>query len=387
MATNIEVNYDSNESVFSSVVDSSIPVLHVTARPDFFGGFSSFVSLFQSSLNELIDTSLSKDALTKVDKGFKGFTKLKLGTATNILEYNVEVRNATDEGKTLYEARIEGASAFTGSTIAGVVATAVAAFVGAQGATAIAIGVGGTVLLSALYEDSLLDKVVKNFLTENIKENTPSFSLEDSLANQSFSLDLKGNIPIGKLPIEYSGESLELRPGTYTVLSASEESAGYKIEAKDKVIFRGNSRNILADYSEQSLAINTNLKKGTTSFSVASPGAIKDYLGGAVGAVYGTESNDKITGSDFSDLLYGNAGRDEIVGGAGDDSLIGGSSEGGFGLYQRDTLTGGEGADSFFLGFDTLETPAPNLTKTGNLYTNGFNEVGDGKFGIEPRWM
>ena len=83
-------------------------------------------------------------------------------------------------------------------------------------------------------------------------------------------------------------------------------------------------------------------------------------------------------------MLYGNAGRDEIVGGAGDDSLIGGSSEGGFGLYQRDTLTGGEGADSFFLGFDTLEIPAPNLTKTGNLYTDGPNEVGDGKFESYP---
>lgn len=90
-----------------------------------------------------------------------------------------------------------------------------------------------------------------------------------------------------------------------------------------------------------------------------------DLISGGSGndAIYGENGRDTLSGDNGSDLMYGgngndfiygNAGNDFIYGNAGNDSINGGSENdaiNGFGDGQEyDTLTGGGGANDFYLG-------------------------------------
>lgn len=59
----------------------------------------------------------------------------------------------------------------------------------------------------------------------------------------------------------------------------------------------------------------------------------------ALHGVYGSDSNDKLTGTNDDDALYAFAGKDQLSGGKGNDKLLGGAG--------ADKLSGGAGADSF----------------------------------------
>lgn len=82
---------------------------------------------------------------------------------------------------------------------------------------------------------------------------------------------------------------------------------------------------------------------------------------------YGLQGNDIITGSTGNDWLSGNRGNDSLLGGNGDDYLVGGLGNdtllGGVGNdildgsgYRQDVdiLTGGDGADTFVLGNQSI---------------------------------
>jgi Ca2+-binding RTX toxin-like protein len=69
--------------------------------------------------------------------------------------------------------------------------------------------------------------------------------------------------------------------------------------------------------------------------------------------------NDTLDGGNGFDILNGGAGADRLIGGtdsdilngdAGNDTLIGVSTTTGFGRFEVDDLTGGQGRDTFVLG-------------------------------------
>jgi Ca2+-binding RTX toxin-like protein len=84
-----------------------------------------------------------------------------------------------------------------------------------------------------------------------------------------------------------------------------------------------------------------------------------DFIDGSLGddEVRGNSGNDTVGGGFGNDIVRGNSGNDNLNGGSGDDTLFGNSGNdtlGGFGFAQpqnqKDTLTGGTGADTFELG-------------------------------------
>jgi serralysin len=92
----------------------------------------------------------------------------------------------------------------------------------------------------------------------------------------------------------------------------------------------------------------------------AGGGAIQGTGNGLDNNIIGNELNNILSGGDGNDYLNGGDGNDKLTGGRGNDILIGGNgndfiagvsttpSAGGNG--EKDILTGGTGADTFFLG-------------------------------------
>ena len=72
------------------------------------------------------------------------------------------------------------------------------------------------------------------------------------------------------------------------------------------------------------------------------------YGGAGEDFIQGKDGNDALYGEDERDLLYGGKGSDTLVGGGGNDFLSGY----GEGSLEYDTLTGGDGGDTFSLGYN-----------------------------------
>jgi Ca2+-binding RTX toxin-like protein len=77
-----------------------------------------------------------------------------------------------------------------------------------------------------------------------------------------------------------------------------------------------------------------------------------DYLYGGNGndLIFGGTDNDYISGEADNDYLYGDTGNDTLLGDDGDDSLNGYQPRS---YGEKDILTGGNGADSFGLGYNS----------------------------------
>ncbi len=109
-------------------------------------------------------------------------------------------------------------------------------------------------------------------------------------------------------------------------------------------------------------------------------------LGGAGNdSMFGDEGNDKLDGGLGNDLMFGDNGADSLVGGAGNDNLDGGEGDG-----LIDTLAGGTGDDSYYIGGesdvvveaagggDDVVFSDIDYTLTANvesLYLNGFADL------------
>ncbi|MBE9192560.1 FG-GAP repeat protein [Gloeocapsopsis crepidinum LEGE 06123] len=78
----------------------------------------------------------------------------------------------------------------------------------------------------------------------------------------------------------------------------------------------------------------------------------------------GNNQNNTIIGNSQNNILRGLAGNDTLIGGAGNDTLAGSSG----GVSQRDVLTGGTGADTFFIGANGRE-----FYDDGNELTPGYS--------------
>lgn len=102
--------------------------------------------------------------------------------------------------------------------------------------------------------------------------------------------------------------------------------------------------------------------------------------------VYDGTGNDSIKGGDDQDKIFGGVGNDQLEGGSGDDELFGeqgndnllGDSDndtliGGMagGIDELDTLTGGDGADSFVLGNNTTNFYLTDSDSTDSQFNVG----------------
>jgi Ca2+-binding RTX toxin-like protein len=81
-------------------------------------------------------------------------------------------------------------------------------------------------------------------------------------------------------------------------------------------------------------------------------GYLQDDLSGGLGndLLYGGYDNDFLYGEDGNDLLKGEEGADSLLGGAGDDILMGGVDD-----LMVDTMTGGAGNDTYYLGYSAID--------------------------------
>ena len=91
-------------------------------------------------------------------------------------------------------------------------------------------------------------------------------------------------------------------------------------------------------------------------------------------------NNDIISGGSGDDTIFGGIGSDQIDGGEGNDELIGvDTTTLNPGVFERDILTGGQGADSFILG---NEITAFYQSSTSNG-ANNFADITDFESGVD----
>ena len=106
-----------------------------------------------------------------------------------------------------------------------------------------------------------------------------------------------------------------------------------------------------------------NVISGGGGNDVLTGGAGDDTLNGGAGddtffggpdddTINGDAGVDTISGNDGDDTLTGGAGNDTITGGAGNDTIDGGAGNDTLNVGRGDTVTGGDGRDSFVVGTD-----------------------------------
>ncbi|MBE9097271.1 calcium-binding protein [Tychonema sp. LEGE 07203] len=90
------------------------------------------------------------------------------------------------------------------------------------------------------------------------------------------------------------------------------------------------------------------------------------FGGGGADTLKGLNGNDFLYGGSGEDVLYGGGDSDWLEGNSGNDILIGHSNhEGGYDIYEVDTLIGGSGADTFSLVIDGPYFNIPYLDGLG----------------------
>ncbi|NJL41820.1 MAG: calcium-binding protein [Leptolyngbyaceae cyanobacterium SM1_4_3] len=113
-----------------------------------------------------------------------------------------------------------------------------------------------------------------------------------------------------------------------------------------------------------------------------------DYLDGGAGndGIAAGEGADRLFGREGNDVLVGGLGNDQLDGGEGDDILIGidfGSEPSPNNEQEVDFLTGGSGADQFWLGdgtyvyYNDFDSNQGSLNNEDYAYISDFN-VGEG---------
>ncbi len=113
---------------------------------------------------------------------------------------------------------------------------------------------------------------------------------------------------------------------------------------------------------------------GSTNTETIKHGGIGETIYGGAGndIIYGYGGDDCLYGGSGNDFLYGGDGADQLFGGSGNDWLFTGSLKD----NEGDTLTGGEGFDTFVIG----ELEGPSYTHFdweywGNQLVNAFTQT------------
>ena len=140
--------------------------------------------------------------------------------------------------------------------------------------------------------------------------------------------------------------------------------------------------------------------RGGSGSDTISGGTGDDEITGGIGAdaVKGNAGNDSLNGGIGDDTIRGGIGDDEIIGGTGNDEIIGGSGKDILvgvdanskkpGQQERDTFTGGSGADRFILGdetsvfYDDSDVP-PTKPPIENLPLPSFGLITDFQLGLD----
>ncbi|CAO3383243.1 DUF4347 domain-containing protein [Azospirillum argentinense] len=159
----------------------------------------------------------------------------------------------------------------------------------------------------------------------------------------------------------------------------------------NETIDGGTSSDTIRFYSAtdgDTLTLNSNLKNGSNTFTIAITGDVNGAASSAsvnVDAsavtlssgvkIFGSAGNNVLTGTAQSDSIEGGAGNDSINGGDGRDTLNGGDGNDTLiGGGNNDSLNGGDGDDSLEggVGNDTLTGGAGNDTLTGGAGNDIF---------------
>lgn len=386
MAKEFSVQYNPEERTSNRLLGENVPVVRVSAQPgSVFDTFGSVLDKYIAGFEAFINQNLKNLNASGLEKFI---SKLNIGGVGGFFEYNIEVKESLQQGASLYEARaatagdtvatnyVSGFGATVGAAIARTLVPAALTGLGitlsapAAGALVVGLAVGGAIVSSSWFDDSLGEEVVNNlskkladFLYSN---NDPSIS---DLNNQGFVLVLEGSASLAKLPINYVGEQA-IESGQYTVLPVYEDEQVISLYSGERVIFQGDNLNIQVNYEnvQEGDGLLIDLKDGTTRFTTSE--VVKDYLGEAVTDVIGTVFNDVILAQDlpqfadardlevYDNLLFGNQGDDSIssfdgndfiYGGDGNDTLTGSDGTIRPGGFEKDILFGGAGADTFIL--------------------------------------
>lgn len=113
----------------------------------------------------------------------------------------------------------------------------------------------------------------------------------------------------------------------------------------------------------------SNFLYGDAGNDIIYGGSSADTLSGGIG-------NDFVSGNDGNDKLYGDAGSDALYGGDGNDVLSDSSNITTYGALstEHDELAGGEGNDTFYGGYDTMDGEGGNDV----FYVNNQGTVNGG---------
>ena len=136
-------------------------------------------------------------------------------------------------------------------------------------------------------------------------------------------------------------------------------------------ILDGGDGNDLADYRNTTLSITAAMATGTVTVSDGSVDTLVRIEG-----VYGSQSNDTITGGAGDDLIGGHLGNDTLSGGAGFDTVAYRSASGGVTVSLfAGTASGADGNDTLS-GFEAIVGGGFGDTLTGDAANNTLNGRG-----------
>ncbi len=167
------------------------------------------------------------------------------------------------------------------------------------------------------------------------------------LAAMALALVLAGGVALAVNKIGTNGpDTLKGTDGADNLLGKGGNDALYGFGGRDNMLGGEGKDWVLGGNEQRPLGGDKNLVGGPGNDGVQSGRGADSVLGGSGNdLVTGDEGTDSLVGEEGMDLVDGGPGSDRVVGGDGPDLLV----DGPFRETSRDTLSGGDGNDAFFL--------------------------------------